>query len=100
MATTPVDPDTAALIKGAVDLARRNGYDLIELLNRMGLILTPVVRKDITNLALQDLVKDMQEWRPAEYIRRVNKTQAPTAKDMYDSIFGYMEDYVNAKAKE
>ncbi len=100
MATTPIDPDTASLFAGARDLAHRNGYDLAELLNRMQLLLTPRMRQDIINQTLQELLKDMSDWRPAEYLRRISKTEAASPKDMYDAIFGYLEDYVKAKEKQ
>jgi hypothetical protein len=49
--------------------------------------------------ALEDLRADLDQWSPAQFLRRVNKTKAPTATDMYRAILGYVDDYINDQAK-
>ena len=81
------------------DQVRRNGGDVLEQLYRTGILLTPTVVARIRHKALVQLDQDLQRWSPAQFLRRVNKTTAPTAADMHRAILGYVSDYIENEAK-
>ena len=66
---------------------------------RRGILLLPSEVARIRHEALVQLEQDLQRWSPAQFLRRVNKTTAPTATDMHRAILGYVSDYIENEAK-
>lgn len=97
MRQPPLDLATADRARAVLVEARRNGRDPIEALHAAGLILGPAQVSLISGETLHALLQDVESWRPAEYIRRVNKKAAPTAQDMYNAILGYIAEYVEKR---
>lgn len=94
MKQPPLDLATGDRARAVIAQARRNGRDAVEALHAAGLILGPAQLAQVRGEALHALLQDVESWRPAEYIRRVNKKAAPTAQDMYNAILGYIAEYV------
>lgn len=82
------------------DQIRRNGGDVLDQLSRRGILLLPSEVARIRHEALVQLDQDLQRWTPAQFLRRVNKTTAPTATDMHRAIMGYIGDYIENEAKD
>lgn len=100
MKRAPLDPDTARQVRDVMAQARRNGRDPVEALNAAGLVMSPAAVAQVKGEALYALLRDVESWRPAEYVRRVNKATAPTAADMYNAILGYIAEYVEAGGRK
>ena len=96
----PVDPDTYQRTDLLVSMARHRGWDVTEYLNRAGLLLTPAQSKRIRVEALEYILDEMQRWRPAEFLRRHDRSLVTATPDeLYRCIVEWMEDHVTA-AKE
>lgn len=96
----PVDSTTHTRASFRLVWARAEGLDPIEELNRHGFLLTPAQEKRIQLEALGALLANLQDWRPAEVLRRKNRSlESATPTDMYMSILGYIEEYISV-AKE
>lgn len=103
MAATPPPIDGATFLKAQVivDGARRQGRDPVEALHRQGLILTPRLRQDIAVGALRDLIKQMDEFRAAEFLRINNHSGTPgTPAEMLNAVREFLARYVNHVKKE
>lgn len=91
---------TAENLRKVVDQVRLNGQDLLEQLLLRQVVTVPRVVGRIRHEALVQLRQDLDKWSPAQFLRRVNKTTAPTATDMYRAILGYVDDYIENEEKE
>lgn len=78
--------------------ARRNGKDAVQALFDENLILTDHMRHLLQMEALQDLRRELDKWRPAEFLRRVTKSAAPTPDDMHRAILGFVDEYLSSRA--
>lgn len=91
----PLDPDTRRRAELAIDWARRQGYDPLEELHRVGLILTPAKEREIRVEAMRYLHRELVSWRPVELLRRKFHTSHPTTPaDMYACIAEFLEELV------
>jgi hypothetical protein len=90
---------TDEYIRKVADRARRNGSDVVEALAAAQAFRTTAHDAVLKKVALRELRADLDRWSPAEFLRRVNKTAAPTARDMYNAILGYIDDYIEQEGK-
>jgi hypothetical protein len=73
--------------------ARRAGIDVVDALDRVGLLVTDEKVKKIRNDAFQELRAELYRWTAAQFLRRVNQETGGTPMDMYRAILGYVDDY-------
>jgi hypothetical protein len=77
--------------------ARVFGVDPIEHLHASGLILTPERERQLTVQAMEFLLAEIKGWRPAEFIRRTDKSgTGATAADLHLRIQEFIQDHINA----
>ena len=77
--------------------ARILGIDPIEQLHASGLILTPDRERDIKIQAMEFLLTEIKGWRPAEFIRRTDKSgTGATAADAHMRICEFIQDHLDA----
>lgn len=96
----PLDPETYLKATAALDRAHRSGWDPVEHLDRLGLVLSPAQRTDIQGQILTSLLVELGTWRPVELLRRKYHAGHQCAPaDMYVVILEFIEEYRN-KIKE
>lgn len=93
------DTDTARTVQRLLTEARRNGISPVDALARSRLLLTPQRRKDIRLEALRDLQRSMEQWRPAEFARRVSHTDPVSPAEMLDTVMAYVEEFIMMEVK-
>lgn len=77
--------------------ARTFGIDPAEQLHTSGLILTPAEEHRIKIQTMEFLLAEISGWRPAEFIRRTDKTgTGSTAADIHRNICEFVQDHINA----
>lgn len=92
-----LDQPTYLRIQWGVEYARRFGIDLAEQLHDLGLILTPAKEEEITLRTMEFLLAEVQGWRPAEFIRRTDKSgTGATAADLHLRICEFIQDHIDA----
>lgn len=94
------DAETAARVRRVLDDARRNGIALVDSLDRAEILLTPKRHRLIRLEALRELQRSLQQWRPAEYARRISHTDPVTPAQMLETLLSYVDEYVNAEARD
>lgn len=78
-------------VQRCVAYTRRTGTDLSTNLYTNGLLWTPQREARVRAEAMRFLAKEMEQWRPAEFLRTVNRTmEAATPTDMYMAIHQWM----------
>ena len=95
--TLPLDEATYLAVHSRLERARRGGWDPAEVLHEAGLVLSPAVRRRIEVGTLESFARELERWRPHEFLRRVHKDTASTPVDMYEAICSYLSDYVKMK---
>lgn len=96
-----VDVLTYGRINAVLTGARFRGLSPIEELNRAGFLLTPAKDKKIRLETIEALVKDLERWRPVEFLRRrLRHGEAGTPADMYVAILGYLEEYLSVMRQQ
>jgi hypothetical protein len=96
-----IDSLTYGRINAVLMEARTRGLSPIEELNRVGLLHTPALNKQIRVEALSALLGSLENWRPAELLRRkLRNNEAGTPADMYSCILGFIEEYLTVMKAE
>ena len=97
----PLDSRTYLKAQNACAAARAFGRDTIEHLHKAGLILTPRIRRDIQLQALNTYAQQLDLWRPAEFMRLVNRQGQPgTPDEMLTAVKLFVDRYIEHIAKE
>lgn len=99
IAWRPVDDVTWRLAEEALIVAKNNGWNPIEILDRRYLLLTPARERQIVINALENLQEDLERWQPHEMIRRVRRDGNGTPADMYRAICGYLKEYIDEQMR-
>jgi len=90
----PVDGTTYARTNAVLTGAHTRGLSAVEELNRVGLLLTPARDKQIRLETLSALLESLENWRPAELLRRkLRHAEAGTPADLYACILEYIQEY-------
>ncbi len=82
------DPDKA---QRAMDLATRLGRPPVEVLNDMGLLLTPIRERDIGLKSIKELITRLEGKTPADLMLDIWGRADGTPRNMYDAIIKFME---------
>lgn len=99
--TTPLDEVTYRRVRDCILHAMDRGLDPAEELQRADLILTRPRDKLIRLQAMTYLVRQVQRWRPAEFLRRkFSAEHSASPADMYDCILEFLEEHVDWWEKE
>jgi hypothetical protein len=97
----PVGPETYVVVRAALERAFRLGLDPVEELAREDLLLTRARDKQIRLQAMNYLVRQVQSWRPAEFLRRkFSAEHSASPGDMYTCILEFLEEHVQWWEKE
>lgn len=101
MKEPPVDGPTFRVATAAIVRAQELGLDLVEELNRSGLLLTQAQRKRIKLTAMTYLINELKRWRPAEVLRiKYSAHRQTTPQDMYVCVIELFEKHVAAVQEE
>ena len=94
MKTSPVDPDTYVRAIQVIAYARADGHDVVEALNRAGLLLTPSQDKRIRLEVYSYVLKRMDDLKPHEFLRRRYKhsLEQKTPNDLYECVKDWIGD--------
>ena len=97
MKQPPLDQPTYLRAQWLIGHARTFGLDLVEHLHEAGLILTPDRERQIKLQAMEFLLAEIGGWRPAEFIRRTDKSgTGATAADLHLRICEFVQDHIDA----
>jgi hypothetical protein len=95
MDRTPLDAQTYQRVRDTIVDAIHKGKDVVEELHRNDLLLTRARDMVIRLQAMNYLVRQVQSWRPAEFLRRKYSAEhSATPKDMYVCILEFLEEHV------
>ena len=101
MDRTPLDAQTYQRVRDTIVDAIHQGRDVTEELHRNDLLLTRARDRVIRLQAMNYLVRQVQSWRPAEFLRRkFSAEHSATPKDMYICILEFLEEHVAAWERE
>lgn len=101
MRQPPVDGPTWREATRAVIRAKEQGLDLVEELNRSGLLLTSAQRQDIQLRAMKFIRDEMDVWAPHEMLRSKFKPDYPAApSDMYQAVKDWIDAHIRAVEEE
>ena len=93
----PLDEPTYLRVKWGLEHARLWGHDPAEQLHELELILTPAKEQQIKLEAMNFLLAEIQGWRPAEFIRRTDKSgTGATPADLHRAVCDFIQDHINA----
>lgn len=96
MYQAPLDDMSYRRVRDALLHALDRGLDPAEELHRADLILTPARDKIIRLQAMNYLIRQVQSWRPAEFLRRKFGAEHPASPaDMYSCIIEFLEEHVS-----
>ena len=88
---TIIDPDTASAYQRAEQLAVRLGRPLIDVLHDTGLLMTPLRERDISLLAIKELITRLESNTPSDLMVKIWGRPEGTPNDMYHAIMQFME---------
>lgn len=90
----PVDAGTYVKAIQVIALARNRGLDVVEELNRAGLLLTPERDKRIRTEVFTYVLERMDDLKPHEFLRRKYKQtlEQKTPSDLYECIKDWIGD--------
>jgi hypothetical protein len=76
--------------------AAREGLDLFEELNRVGLLATEPRIREIQVSALQNMLDRLASMQPAELLRETQtwNSNPLTTQDMYNSVLDWVNSYI------
>lgn len=94
MQPRPLDTDFWLRVNQAVIWAQVKGLDQAEYLNKQGLVLSPEQDKRIRLEAMNYLLTQLNNWRPAEFLRRRHLDEPASPADMYRCIVGFIEEHI------
>lgn len=78
-------------------MAQRSGHNPVEALHYAGLLWTPHRERETRANTLKFIVKEMNTWRPAEFMRSVNRSDSSgTPADMQRAIVAWIEKHIKA----
>ena len=93
----PLDQTTYLRAKWLLESARIWGMDPVERLHEGGLIVTPSLEQTTRIRGMEFILAEIQGWRPAEFIRRGDKSGAgATVDDLHRYICEFIQDHINA----
>jgi hypothetical protein len=93
----PLDQPTYLRAKWSLENARVWGTDPVEQLHELGLILTPAKERQLKLQAMEFLLAEIEGWRPAEFIRRTDKSgTGATPADLHRRICEFVQDHIDA----
>lgn len=94
MKISPVDPQTYVETVVTIAQARHHGHDVVEALNRAGLLLTPAQDKRIRLEVYSYVLQRMDDLKPHEFLRRRFKQslEQRTPSDLYECIKDWIGD--------
>jgi hypothetical protein len=77
--------------------ARVLGVDPVEHLHEAGLIMNPATEQNMRIRGMEFLLNEIQGWRPAEFIRRGDKSgSGATVADLHLRICEFIQDHIDA----
>ena len=99
---TPVPVEVAARIRDLVFRSRIHNGDMVEVLNRVDLLLTPHHERRIRVEALQRFADELLRWQPHEMMRRkYHAGHQGTPADMYVVLQEFLDELIaDEKTKE
>lgn len=93
----PLDQPTYLRAKWLLERAKIWGHDPVEVLHDAGLILTPAMENMLRIRGMTFILEEIQGWRPAEFIRRGDKSGAgATAADLHQRICEFIQEHIDA----
>lgn len=93
----PLDQPTYLRAKWVLNHAQIWGHDSVEALHEAELILTPDKERLLKLQAMQFLLAEIEGWRPAEFIRRTDKSgTGATGADVHRRICEFVQDHIDA----
>lgn len=96
-----LDHETYLKVHAALSRCQRTGWDPAEDLDRLGLILSPHVKRELTHKVLGSLLTQLGIWRPAEMLRRkFHPGHQCSPADMYVVMMEFIEEYRNKLREE
>jgi hypothetical protein len=91
----PLEAQMYQRVRDTIVDAIHKGKDITEELNREDLLLTRYRDKQIRLQAMNYLVRQVQSWRPAEFLRRkFSAEHSASPGDMYTCILEFLEEHV------
>jgi hypothetical protein len=101
MRQPPVDGPTFRDATRAVIRARDEGLDVVEELNRSGLLLTPAQSKTLRLQAMRLIRDELDVWAPHEMLRVAFRPNHPaTPADMYEAVKVWVDRHIQAVQEE
>ena len=92
----PLDQPSYLRVRWGLEYARRFGIDPVEQLHELGMILTPAEERRIKVLAMEFLLEEISGWRPAEFIRRTDRSgTGASAADIHRNICDFVKDHID-----
>jgi len=89
-----MDPDTWRAVSGSVHESWQNGLDAAEQLWSRDLVLDASVVARIRHQAVSDVLTLLEDWKPAEILRRRVRDGTPgNPTDMYLAMVQFLEEY-------
>jgi hypothetical protein len=93
----PLDQPTYLRVKWLLEHARILGVDPVEYLHEAGLVMTPGLEQTLRIRGMEFLLAEIQGWRPAEFIRRTDKSgSGATVADLHQRICEFIQDHIDA----
>jgi hypothetical protein len=90
----PLDEETFHRVTQVIARARRSGANVPTRLHDAKLLWTPDRQKKLTHEAIQDMIGEFDVWRPAEFLRLINRELVNcTPTDMHIAIRQWIGDY-------
>lgn len=86
-----IDPDRRQYLDSLCVVARMEGVDLWELVDRHGLILTKDREAKIRKEVLDKLIEHFKGMEPYEVLRAASFRSPCTAADMYQAMIRYIQ---------
>lgn len=94
-----VDQITFQRYRSAVDLATREGREIIEVLDGAGMLLTPLREHTIAVRAVKELITRLEQKTPAELMQFFWQRPEGTPREMFEAVLSWMEIWYNELAK-
>lgn len=92
----PLDQETYARVRAILARAQVQGHDPAEALEKENLLLTPTRRRNIEAATVEFVIESLENWRPAELLRRKYRSDAPTTPaQMQTVIIEYLTEVAN-----
>jgi hypothetical protein len=86
-----VDDETFQKYTRATEIAQRQGRPLVEVLDDLGLLRTPIRERDTALTAIKDLITRLEGKTPSDLMVDIWGRAEGTPTDMYHAIMQFME---------